>query len=79
MAARPLTPADVVTLRLPDLRAQIHRPNPELYWPRGAALNDAVKREVAALLAGEGYEVVTWSEDRDKVHATLRRMNHDDH
>jgi hypothetical protein len=70
-----LTPAEVVARRLPDLAAQKHRPNPELYWPPRAALNDAIKREVAALLAAEGYEVVTWSEDRDKAHATLRRKD----
>jgi hypothetical protein len=79
VVAMTLTPAEVVALRLPDLYAQARagRLNPELFWPRRAPLTNAIKREVAMLLAREGYEVVTWSEDRDKVHATLRRVNNE--
>jgi hypothetical protein len=65
MAARPLTPADVVALRLPDLRAQAAagRDPVVLYWPRGEP--SPTWGELAAALDAAGYDLVHWQERRD--------------
>jgi hypothetical protein len=78
MAARPLTPADVVASRLPEVDAQVRagNPSPILFWPPFPRLDEAGRVEVEAALAAAGYMVISWCDlGRDKKWATLRRKD----
>jgi hypothetical protein len=75
--AMTLTPADIVAAALPDLCAQARagRDPVTLYWPRSEP--SPTWGGLAAALAGQGYELIHWTERRDGCFATVRRMNHD--
>jgi hypothetical protein len=72
MAARPLTPADVVASRLPDLRAQASagRDPITLYWPRSEP--SPRWSELAAALDAAGYDLIHWCERRDGPFALIK-------
>src|SRR3990172_7234891 len=78
MAARPLTPADVVTAALPHLRAQARagRDRITLYWPRSEP--SPTWGDLAAALDAAGYDLVHWQERRDGPFALVRERNGDE-